>query len=100
MATLLELSSLFNNGDLIKKISAAVLITVKALLDATPTAADRTYAAKVFETPHKEAHRVLRYLLAANESATVANITGSSDTAIQTEVDAAVPILIDADAGV
>ena len=55
MATLTELSGLFDHADLIKKISAALLISVKALLDTTPTTADRAYAAKVFAAPNAEA---------------------------------------------
>lgn len=101
MATLTELTSLFADGDLIKKISAALVISVKDLLDgATPTAADRAYAAKVFAGPHKEAHRALMFVLAANATASVEQIQGASDSAIQANVDAVVPVLRDVDAGV
>jgi len=100
MATLTELSSLYGDGDLIKKISAALVIAVKDLLDATPTADDRKYAAKVFSGPHTEAHRALMYVLAANSGLSVAAIQGATDAAIQTNVDAVVPILRDVDAGV
>lgn len=99
MATLLELHDLFNDSDLLKKVSAALLIAVKTVLDGTPDAADRVYAAKVFSDPHSEAHRVLKFVLAENNGATVAAITGASDAAIQANVDSAVPVLADADAG-
>jgi hypothetical protein len=99
MATLLELHDLFDNSDLIKKVGSALLIEVKNILDGTPDANDRAYAAKVFTSPHTEAHRALKYVLAANNDQTVANITGASDTQIKINVAAAVPILADADAG-
>lgn len=100
MATLTELSALYGDGNLIKKISAALVISVKNALDGTPTAADRAYAAKVFEGPNKEAHRVLMYVLAANSTATVAQIQSAADAVIQANVDAVVPVLRDVDAGV
>lgn len=99
MATLLELNGLFSDSDLIKKVGAALLVGCKTILDGTPTATDRVYAAKVFNDPHSEAHRVLKYVLAANSAATVAAIQGAADSAIQANVDAAIPILAAADAG-
>lgn len=99
MATLLELHDLFDNSDLIKKVASALLIAVKTVLDGTPTASDRSYAAKVFSNPHSEAHRVLKFVLAENNAAAVAAITGASDAAIQTNVNDAVPVLAAADAG-
>lgn len=99
MATLSELHALFDDADLLKKVGAALLIGCKTILDGTPTANDRAYAAKVFSNPHTEAHRVLKYVLAANSAATVSAIQGAIDAAIQTNVDAAIPILAAADAG-
>ena len=100
MATLTELSDLFDNPDLIKKISAALCISVKALLDATPTTADHQYAAKVFAAPNAEAHRILKDVLAVNEAQTVDDIINATDAQIQTSVDAAVPFMRDADANI
>ena len=100
MATLTELSDLFDNPDLIKKISAALCISVKALLDGTPTTADRQYAAKVFAAPNAEAHRILKDVLAVNEAQTVDDIINATDAQIQNSVDAAVPFMRDADAGI
>jgi len=100
MATLAELSQLYGEGDLINKVSAALVIEAKAIFDkATPAAAEKQYAAKVFSAPKAEAQRVLKYVLAANAEATVSQIQGASDTAIQSQVSAAVPVLVDADAG-
>lgn len=99
MATLQELSGLYGNGDLLNKVSAAIVITAHTILSGAPTAADRAYAAKVFASPKGEAQRILKYVLAANAANTVAQITNASDAAIQSAVDAAVPIMSAADAG-
>lgn len=99
MATLDELATLYGDGDLLNKVSAAIVISAYNLLQGTPTAADRAYAAKVFSSPKGEAQRVLKYVLAANSAATISAIQSATDVAIQTEVDAAVVILVQADAG-
>lgn len=101
MATLTELSTLYGDGDLINKVSSALVVEAKAIFDlATPTAAQKAYAAKVFASPKAEAGRVLKYVLAANAGATLASIQGASDAAIQANVATAVPVFVDADAGV
>ena len=101
MATLEELAQLYNNSELIKKISAALIIRAKATLDnvATATAAEKAWAVRIFTNPHNEAHRVLRAMLAENNAASVAQITGANDAAIQGNVNTAVQLFIDADAG-
>lgn len=99
MATLEELHDLFNNATLLKKIRAALLISIKNILDGSPTAPDRTYAAKVFANPGGEADRVIKYVLAANQGSTVSAIVGASDASIQSNVDAAVLIMVLADGG-
>lgn len=50
------------------------------------------WAAIVFNNPRSEADRMLWALLAANSDATVANITGATDAAIQVNVNAAVDL--------
>lgn len=101
MATLSELFDLYNDGDLIRRTSSALVIAAQALLDLpTPTAAQKQYAVKVFANPRQEAERVVKSILAQNSGATVAAIQGASDTQIQTNVDAAVQLFVDADAGV
>ncbi len=99
MATLEELHDLFNDSALLKKIRSALLISIKNILDGAPTVDDRKYAAKVFDNPGAEADRIIKYVLAANSGSTVAAIKGASDSSIQTNVDAAVPIMVQADAG-
>ena len=100
MATYKDIRSLFNDGDLVNRAAVAVVVSVSALLDGTPTAADRAYAAGVFSNPQSEAKKALMYVLASNKSATVAAIKAATDAALQTKVDAVVPVLIKALAGV
>jgi len=101
MATLEELSSLYNEGTLIKKISAALIIKANDILVniATSTPEQKAWAARAFASPHQEAHRVLKVVLADNASASVAQIKSASDVSIQNNVNDAVQLFIDADAG-
>ena len=100
MATYSELRQLFNDSDFINKVSVAVLISVGDILSGTPTAADKAYAAKVYANPQAEGKIVTMAVIAANSSATIVQIQGATDAAIQTQVNAVVLDLIDALAGV
>ena len=89
MATYLELSGLYTNADLLRKIEVALLIRAQSYLDAgTPTAAQRAWSRAVFDQPRNEAQKMLLYLLAKNSGQSVATITGSSDATLQSQVDA------------
>ena len=100
MATYLEVRDLFNDSDLTNRVAVAVLVSVKDKLEVTPTAAEKSYAAKVFASPQAEAKKILKYVLAVDNGSTVAQIQGASDAALQTNVDAVIDVLIDALAGV
>ncbi len=100
MATYIELRGLFNNDVLVNKVTVALLVSVDALVTATPTAADKAYAVAVYANPQGEAKKVLMSVLAANKDVAFASIQSASDSAIQTKVDIVVPILVDALAGV
>ena len=93
MATLQELKSLMTDSDLQEKVSAALIISVQAVLDGTPTADQQKYAAHVFSNPAGEMKKALMSVLAVNSTATVAQITGATDTAIQTNVDGVIDTL-------
>jgi len=60
----------------------------------TPTQAQMDWAAAVLQNPNAEAKKALRFVLAKNASATVAQITGASDATLQTNVDEVVPSLV------
>lgn len=94
MATYQELRGLFNNSDLMEKVEVAVIISANTLIAGTPTTPETNWAATAFANPKVEARKALMSVLAANSSATVAQITGATDVAIQTNVDSAVPTLV------
>lgn len=99
MATYSELFSIRSEADLLEKVTVAVVIAAESIrTDATPPAnqaARLVWASQVFADPGKEARRMLWALLAANESATLANILGATDAAIQANVDVAVDLFAD-----
>ena len=53
------------------------------------------WAKKVFGDPVGQGNLMLRAVLAANNAATLSQITGASDSTIQTAVTAAVDVLAD-----
>ena len=90
MATLLEQHDLYTNGDLIKKVTAALVVWAQGVIDqATPSATDLAFAAAIMGAPNTEAHRVIKYVIAADGNQPVSTILGATDTAIQSRVDAA-----------
>lgn len=99
MATYVELFDLRNNAELRNKVSVAVIIKAESMMSGTPTAPEKAWIVKAFANPETEGRRVLMGVLAANKANTVSQITGATDAAIQTNVDAVVPTLVDADAG-
>lgn len=100
MATYQELRSLFNDSDLMEKTEVAVVVAANNLVGGTPTTAEKAWIATVLANPSAEASKALMNVLAANKGLAVSAIQGASDSALQTQVDAVVPILVDALAGV
>lgn len=99
MATYAELFSLRNNSDLRNKVTSAVIIaaeTVMNELDTVPNHANRLIWAKgVFANPRTETDRMFMAVLAANKDASVAQIEGATDAAIQTNVDDHIDLFAD-----
>lgn len=99
MATYNELRALFANDDLRNRIEVAVIIAAESVRteDAgTTNHANRlTWAKAAFSSPRGVAEQMLMALLAANNEATVAQITEATDAQIQTKVDAAVDVFAD-----
>ncbi len=101
MASYAEIRTLFNDSDLKNKVATAVIIAALGILgESTPDAARIGWAARAFESPEREAKRVFMAVLAANNTATVADIEGAPDATIQVSVDAAIDLFVAADAGV
>lgn len=99
MATYAELFDLRNDSALKNRVSAAVIIaaeTVMNELDTVPNHANRLIWAKgVFANPGTESDRMFMAVLAANSDASVAQIQGASDAAIQTNVDDHIDLFAD-----
>jgi len=95
MASYTDLFGLRSNSVLINRIAVAVTIKAQVYVDTTPTDADQlTWASRVLTSPRPEAEKLLHYLVAADNTATISQITGASDAAIQTRVDDAVDALV------
>ena len=96
MATYAELYDLNSNSALKNKITVATIIaaeTVRGKDPGTTNHANRlVWAAAVFASPASEGERMFWAVIAANSGQSVANITGASDAAIQTNVNNAVDL--------
>lgn len=95
MATYVELYDLASNAQyasLRNRTTVACIIAAENVMGespATPNHANRLLWAKaVFESPEPEARRMLQAVLAANNTATVAQILGATDTVLQNNVNA------------
>lgn len=100
MAKYTEIRQLFNDSDLLNKVTTATIIYAHSLISGTPTAAQKAWIASVFQSPANEAKKILMGVLASNKSQSVTNIQSAADSTIQAQVDLVAPILIDALAGV
>lgn len=96
MATYAELLTASENPTLNGKIRVACIIAAEAVRvesGATANHANRLIWAKaVFANPLQESQRMLWAVLAANQGATLAQITGASDSTVQTAVNAAIDV--------
>ena len=99
MATYAELRTLFADNLLRNKVEVACIIaaeTIRGEGDGVTNHNNRMLWAKAaFSSPRGASDRMLMALLAANNTADVAVITGASDSQIQEKVDAAVNVFAD-----
>ena len=100
MAKYTDLRGLFNDAELTNTVTLATLVAVNTILEGTPTAKDKAYAALLAANPQREAKKVLMFVLAANRGLTIEAIQAADDSAVQAKVNSIVLILIDALAGV
>lgn len=100
MADYTELRNLFDDNELRNRVVTATVIAAHTLAIGTPSAADSAWASAVFSRPEAIGKQALYAVLAANKDATVPNIQNATDAQIQTNVDAIVPVLVAALAGV
>lgn len=94
MATLAELADFVQTPDyqaLIKKIRTAIVIKAVAIGNlAVPTPAQIDFAKSALRDPSSESQIVSNYVIAANSTATIAQIVAATDSLIQTNVNNAV----------
>jgi hypothetical protein len=94
MATLSELFALGNNFPILDKLTAAVAIqaeTIRTEAAGTANHANRLiWAKQAYSDPRSKAQSMIWAILAANASATTAQITAATDASIQSAVAAAV----------
>lgn len=99
MATYAELLVAASDPTLNNKIRVAVVIgaeTVRTEAGGTTNHANRIkWAKSVFANPDLEARRMVWAVLAQNSGATLAQITGASDSTVQTAVNAAIDVFAD-----
>lgn len=96
MATYAELIQAAQNGTLTDKVRVACVIaatTIMAEAPATSNHANRLLWAKsVFADSDREMRRMLWAVLGINNALTLAQITGASDSAVQTAVNQAIDV--------
>lgn len=104
MATLTEIFGVLNSGPLAEKVAAACLVAAQAVMAesaGTTNHANRLkWALAVLHNPAAAGVNMLRAVVAANNSATLAQITGASDATIQSAVNNAVDTFADGSGGV
>jgi len=97
MATYAELLTAAEDDNLTKKARVAVIIAadvVRAESAGTANHAARlAWASRALQDPVTEGRRALWCALAQNSTLTLAQLTGASDAAVQTAVNAAIDLL-------
>lgn len=97
MATYAELRVFFNDATLKNKISVACVIAAYTMISSgTPTINQKKFAEVVFRDPDTIAQKVMMAVIAANSSATSAQISAATDAAVLANVNAVLPSLVDA----
>ena len=95
MATYAELHELRSDSTLRNRVTVAVVVKAQELMDsAAPTTGEIIWANDALQNPVQKAKEVLNYVIAANKSATVDQIQGATDVAVQTNVNTAADVLI------
>lgn len=94
MATYQEIVALAQADRLRQQVKSALAISALTITNEAPATANHAlrlaWAKGALGNPDREVDRVVWYVLAANASATVAQINAATDATVQTNVDAAV----------
>ena len=96
MATLLELLKAAQNDDLKQKVRAACMIAANMIMKEDPPPVNHAvrlaWARSVYENPEAIGKKMLWAVIAQNNAVALSAITGASDAAVQTAVNAAVDL--------
>ena len=97
MALYKDLVGLDQYDILLRQIIVSIAIEAKLITDAIgtgspPTANQIAWAKNALNNPQTEQARVFWYVIAANNTATIAQIQTATDSAVQTNVHAAVAL--------
>jgi len=97
MATYTELHgyrSTQDYQDTLNRVVVAVAIKAEDIASAaSPTAEEIAWAISALNNPRSQANSIINFVLAANNTMSLAQITAASDSAIQANVDTAVDTL-------
>lgn len=96
MATLTELNGLVGTptDTLVGKITGALLVAAQSIIaNASATAAQKEWARQCLQDPTQFRVTAVNAVIASNNTATVAAITGATDAQVQTAVNNVLPIL-------
>ena len=94
-AELADITAAAGFGALQAKVRVAVAIKAVAILDSVaPSAPAVEWAKSALDAPASVANSVMWYVVAANAGATVTQITGAPDAAVQSNVNAAVDAIV------
>lgn len=94
MATLAELGDITNDsqwGDFVKKVRVACAIKAAAIIESTtPGATALDWAKSTISNPVNAGDSIAYFVVATNNSLSLAQIYGANDSAIQSNVNTAV----------
>ena len=98
MATYIELLTAANDNSLRQKVAVACVVAAEAIRVEDPATANHAarlaWAKLVYQSPTVAGDKMMWPVVAQNKAAALAAITGASDAAIQTAVDAAVVVFV------
>ena len=97
MASYEELYGLFEGSSALRnKITVAVVVAAETIRNedvGTPNHANRLiWSALAFQNPKGESARMMKAVIASNKDSTIEQITGASDSAIQSKIDTVVDL--------
>lgn len=100
MAAYIDLASAMSDAELLEKCKVAILIAANSVAEAMgssgpmDTANHRLWARYALDRPQDEAKKALNLIIAKFNGQVIGNITGASDSTIQTQVNAVLPYLV------